>query len=341
MSTTEILRSRRNRLRRRTVTSLALGAVLIIATVLSLSVGSTGIDIAGTISALTGTGNSGLAFVILELRLPRALLGLLAGFAFGISGLTFQSMLRNPLASPDIVGIASGASAAAVFGIVVLGWSEARVSLLAIAGALVVGAIIFICSMGSGPVTTRIILIGIGVAAMLDAAITYTLSLAASWDVQAALQWLTGSLNSANWQSLTLLAVGVTVLGAILLSHQHAIGTLGFGTNIARGLGLSVERTQAVVFVAAVMILALATAASGPIAFVALLSGPITVRLVGPGEPPLLGAGLFGAAFVLFADFIAQQLLGTRFPVGVVTGLVGAPYLVYLLIRGQREGGVA
>ena len=145
------------------------------------------------IRVILGQTVPGASFTVGELRLPRATLGLLAGFAFGIAGVTFQTMLRNPLASPDIIGISSGASAAAVFGIVVLALDETAVSFLALGGALLTAAAIYLLSNRGGFAGTRLILIGIGVAAMLDSAITYVLSKAATWDLQTAMQWLTGA----------------------------------------------------------------------------------------------------------------------------------------------------
>ena len=163
---------------------------------------------------LVGETVPGASFTVGELRLPRAVMGLLAGFAFGIAGVTFQTMLRNPLASPDIIGISAGASTAAVFGIIVLSLDETAVSFLALLGALLTAAAIYLLSNRRGFAGTRLILIGIGVAAMLHSAITYILSRAAAWDLQTAMQWLTGSLNGATWDAVLPLAVASARPGA-------------------------------------------------------------------------------------------------------------------------------
>jgi iron complex transport system permease protein len=291
------------------------------------------------IQVILGETVPGASFTVGELRLPRATLGLLAGFAFGVAGVTFQTMLRNPLASPDIIGISSGASVAAVFGIVVLSLDETAVSFLALGGALLAAAAIYLLSNRGGFAGTRLILIGIGVAAMLDSAITYVLSKAAVWDLQSAMQWLTGSLNGATWQVVLPLAIACAALVPLLLAQGPGLDMMRLGDDAAASLGVNVRRTRVVLIVTAVALLAFATAATGPIAFVAFMAGPIAARIVRPGGSLLLPAGLIGALLVLVADLVGQFAFDTRYPVGVITGILGAPYLIYLLIRTNRSGG--
>jgi iron complex transport system permease protein len=248
-------------------------------------------------------------------------------------------MLRNPLASPDIIGITSGASAAAVFGIVVLSLSETLVSLLAVGGALVTALAIYLLSNKGGFAGTRLILIGIGVAAMLDSAVTYLLSEAAVWDLQSAMRWLTGSLNGASWPVVLPLALACLVLVPALLAQGRGLGVLRLGDDAAASLGVSIRGTRVIAIVVAVALLAFATAATGPIAFVAFMAGPVAARLVGPGASLLLPSGLVGALLVLVADLVGQFAFDTRYPVGVITGVLGAPFLIYLLIRTNRSGG--
>jgi iron-siderophore transport system permease protein len=305
----------------------------------TLMIGGTFYSPADVLRVLLGETVPGASFTVGELRLPRATLGLLAGFAFGIAGVTFQTMLRNPLASPDIIGISSGASVAAVFGIIVLALDETAVSLLALAGALATAAVIYLLSHRGGFAGIRLILIGIGVAAMLDSAVTYVLSRAAAWDLQTAMQWLTGSLNGATWPGILPLAAASAVMVPLLLSQSRGLGMLRLGDETAMSLGVDVTRTRVLLVVSAVALLAFATAASGPIAFVAFMAGPIAARLVGAGATPLLPAGLVGALLVLVADLVGQFAFDTRYPVGVITGAIGAPYLVFLLIRINRSGG--
>ncbi len=330
---------RRRRSRRRTVVTLALAVGVVVVLAASLMIGQTIYSPDAVLRVLLGETVPGASFTVGELRLPRAVLAILAGFAFGIAGVTFQTMLRNPLASPDIIGITAGASAAAVFGIVILSLGDTAVSVLAVAGGLATAGVIYLLSNKGGFAGTRLILIGIGVAAMLDAAITYVLSKAASYDLQTAMRWLAGSLNGATWEVVLPLAIASAVLVPALLSRSRDLTVMRLGDDAAASLGVRLQGTRVVVIVAAVALLAFATAATGPIAFVAFMAGPIAARIVGPGGSLLLPSGLIGALLVQLADLLGQFAFDSRYPVGVVTGVLGAPFLIYLLIRTNRSGG--
>ncbi|MCZ0710842.1 iron chelate uptake ABC transporter family permease subunit [Microbacterium paraoxydans] len=337
--TVRVIAGRRARHRRHAVVTVALGAVVVVLFTVALMVGNTFYPLDEVVRVILGETVPGASFTVGDLRLPRAVLAVLTGLAFGMAGVTFQTMLRNPLASPDIIGISNGAGAAAVFGIVVLSLNGPAVSLLALVGALVTALAIYLLAIKGGFAGTRLILIGIGVAAMLQSVISYLLSRAANWDIQTAMQWLTGSLNNASWERVLPMAIAAAILVPLLLSQGRALGTLQLGDESAAGLGVRVTATRLVFILGAVALLAFATAATGPIAFVAFMAGPIAARLTGPGATLLLPSGLVGAVLVLGGDLIAQFALGARYPVGVVTGVVGAPYLIYLLIRTNRTGG--
>lgn len=339
MSTQTVIAGRRARARHRTTAAVALAAATMVVFAVTLMIGNTFYGPDEVIRVILGETVPGASFTVGELRLPRAVVGVLAGFAFGIAGVTFQTMLRNPLASPDIIGISTGASAAAVTGIVFFSLSETMVSVVALAGALVTASAIYLLSHRGGFAGARLILIGIGVAAMLHSVITYVLSRAASWDLQTAMQWLTGSLNGAAWTTVLPLAAASAVLVPLLLAQSRGLGVLRLGDDSAAGLGVAVERTRVLALLAAVALLAFATAATGPIAFVAFMAGPIAARLVGPGASLLVPSGFVGALLVLAADLAAQFAFDNRYPVGVVTGVLGAPYLIYLLVRTNRSGG--
>jgi len=330
-------RVRRN-LQRRVVMSV-LGTLVAAAFAATLMYGETTYSPADVLKVILGETVPGASFTVGELRLPRGILAAVAGFCFGMGGVTFQTMLRNPLASPDIVGISSGAGAAAAFAIVVLGLGETGVSVFAIVAGLGVALIIYVLSFRDGVVGTRLILIGIGIAAMLNSATSYVLSQAAQWDLQQAHRWLTGSLNGSTWDETVPVLLALAVLGPLLLSQARNLATLQLGDDTAAALGVRLERTRLVVIVAAVGLIAFATAATGPIAFVAFLSGPIAARIIGAAGSLLVPAGLVGALLVLVADLVGQYAFDIRYPVGVVTGVLGAPYLVYLLIRTNRAGG--
>ena len=333
-----LVTGRRRRRRRRGVIVASLGVAVVAVFAISLMVGDTFYTPGEVWRVLIGETLPGASFTVGDLRLPRATLAVLAGFAFGAAGVTFQTMLRNPLASPDVIGISSGASAAAVVGIVLLGLDSVSVSFLALAGALVTAAGIYLLAHRGGFAGTRLILIGIGVAAMLDSVITYALSKAASWDLQAAMRWLTGSLNAAAWSAILPLAIAFAVLVPALLSQSRTLSTLRLGDDTATGLGVHTQATRIIALVAAVALLAFATSAAGPIAFVAFMSGPIAARLVGPSTSLLPASGLVGSLLVLIADLVGQFAFDHRYPVGVITGVLGAPFLIFLLIRLNRSG---
>ncbi|MDN5963890.1 MAG: iron chelate uptake ABC transporter family permease subunit [Actinomyces sp.] len=334
-----IVAGRRTRTRRHLVLTLTLAASVLVLLAVSLMVGRTFYGPGEVLRVILGHQVPGASFTVGELRLPRTAMGALCGSAFGIAGVTFQTMLRNPLASPDVIGISAGASAAAVFGIVMLSLSGTAVSLMALGGALATAATIYLLSHRSGFAGTRLILIGIGVASMLNSVVTYVLSQAAAWDLQSAMQWLTGSLNGATWQVLTPLALSWAVLVPVMLGQGRSLEILRLGDESATSLGVSVTRSRVLLLICAVALLAFATAASGPIAFVAFMAGPIAARIVGPGASLLVPAALVGALLVLGSDLVGQFAFDTRYPVGVITGVLGAPYLVFLLIRTNKAGG--
>lgn len=291
------------------------------------------------IKVLLGENVPGASFTVGYLRLPRAIISLLVGMSFGLAGVAFQTMLRNPLASPDIVGVSSGASAAAVFAIVVLNMDGSAVAIFSVIAGLAVALMVYGLAYKNGVAGTRLILIGIGVSAMIESYIAYLLSQASSWDLQEAMRWLTGSVNSVQLNQSYSLLIALVFFGGLLLSQTKSLEALRMGDDTAAALGVNTTFTRIVVIVCAVGLIAVSTAVTGPITFVAFLSGPIASRLIGPNGSLLIPAALVGAVLVLTGDYIGQFLLPSRYPVGVVTGALGAPYLIYLIIRVNRKGG--
>lgn len=336
-----IAEGRAGRRRRRilAMTALAVTAVGLFAT--ALMIGHTTYSPGEVVRVLLGQVVRGASFTVGELRLPRATLAMVVGASFGLAGTTFQTLLRNQLAAPDIIGISSGASAAAVFGIVLLSWDATAVSTLAIVAALATALAIYGLSWRAGVAGTRLILVGIAVKAMLDSVVSYVIVRAAQWDLQVAMRWLTGSVNGATWEQVAPVAAAFAFLAPILVVRSRDLEVLRHGHDAASALGVDVRRTQVVVILAAVCLIAFATAAAGPIAFVAFMAGPIAIRTVGSAGSSLVPAALVGAVLVLGADLVGQWAFGTRYPVGVVTGALGAPYLAWLLIRINRNGVTA
>jgi iron complex transport system permease protein len=316
-----------------------LAGALVIAFAGSLAFGDPVYPAADVWRVLTGEFVPGASFIVGELRLPRAVLAVTAGASFGLAGVTFQTMLRNPLASPDIIGITNGANAAALFAIVVLGASGLVVSLGAVAAGVATAALIYALAASGAAVGARLILVGIGIAAVLNSVTAYLLVYANEFDLQRAMRWLNGSLNLASWDGVVLVAVPFVVLTPILLMLSRRLTLLRLGEDLAAGLGVPIEATRRLLVLVAVALAAFATAATGPILFVAFMAGPIATRLVGHRGSLMVPSALVGALLVLAADLIGQYAFDTRYPVGVVTGALGAPFLIYLLIRTQRTGG--
>lgn len=334
-----IVRSARHRLRRRTiVVSLALVAFLLVMFGLAMTVGDFPLSVQQVWLSLTGRGTRATDFIVHELRLPRAVMALAVGACFGLSGAIFQSMMRNPLASPDIIGITSGASAAAVIAILMLNLSGFAVSGFAFGGALITAVAIYLLAWKQGVAGYRLVLVGIGIAAMLGAVIDYLMTRAQIWDAQVALLWLTGSLNGASATEMRPLLLLMLVVVPLALWAGGALGGLQLGDDAATSVGVRVERSRLLLILLGVALASIATAAAGPVGFVAFVSGPIARRLTRGTGVALVPAALVGAAVVIAGDFVGQHLLPVQLPVGILTAAVGAPFLLYLLVRSNRSG---
>lgn len=332
-------RQRRDRRRRLVIAGLA--ALLLALVVAMLLLGNTIYPIQDVVAVLFGQDVDGASFTVGKLRLPRALVGLMAGLAFGAAGSTFQTLLRNPLASPDVIGITSGASAAAIWALVVLHASGAATMLISLVAGVATASLIYFLARDGEASGGRLILIGIGVGAMLEAVVAYLLLGAAEWDLAVVARWMAGSLNGSRLDDLPPLLLAVAVLVPLVLLLSRDLQAMELGDPAATALGVRVDRTRVLLILAAVALACFATATTGPIAFVAFLAGPIAIRLVGAGGSPTVPAALTGACLVLGADLIGQFAFDTKFPVGVITGILGAPYLIYQLIRSSRSGGSA
>src|SRR5690606_5899076 len=249
-ATTEaIASSRRSRGRRRGVVIALLVVLLVAMFGLTLVLGQSFTPPADVVRVLLGENVKGASFAVGELRLPRAVLSILVGISFGLGGVAFQIMLRNPLASPDIIGVSSGASAAAVFGIVVLSLDGLAVSVFAVLAGLAVAILVYGLSFKNGVAGTRLILVGIGISAMTDSFIAYILSRAASWDLQEAMRWLTGSLNGVQLSQALPLLVSLMLFGGVLLSRGRDLDALRMGDDTAAALGIRVGVTRILVIV--------------------------------------------------------------------------------------------
>lgn len=306
----------------------------------AVGVGDYAVPLPEVLRALAGQGPPADVLVVREFRLPRILVGLAAGAAFGLAGALTSSVVGNPLATPDVVGVTAGASTAAV-GVLLAGW-PLPLPLAALGGGLVVAVVVGALSWRDGFAGPRLVLVGIGIGAAAAAITSYLLVRAEITDAQRAVLWLTGSLNGRGWDHVgpVLGAVLITVPLALVLGRR--LSELRLGDDLARSLGTRVTATRVGLVALAVVLASVATASAGPIAFVALVAPQVALRLARTPGPPLAASAAAGALLVVAADLVGRRglavlgLPSTELPVGAITALVGAPVLLWLLRRSIR-----
>lgn len=312
--------------------SVAVGAV-------SVSVGDYPISFSEVWSTIFGSGTDESTFIVMQLRLPRALVAILTGIAFGMSGAIFQSLARNPLGSPDIIGFDSGAALGAVIVLLATGGSTREAAVGAIVGGLLTAVAVYLLAWKRGVRTYRLVLVGLGVGFVAAAAIDFMITRADIFDVQRAAVWLTGSLNARGWDHVGVVLAALVALTPVVLLLNLRLLLLELGDDVAGSLGIRVNRSKLALAVAGVLLAALAVAAVGPVAFVAFVAGPVARRLVGTPHAAVIPAAFVGGFFMLAADLAARRVLAPiELPVGVTTAMIGAPYLLYLLTRQIRTG---
>ncbi|MEV4437058.1 iron chelate uptake ABC transporter family permease subunit [Streptomyces sp. NPDC049555] len=320
-------------------------AVLLLGTLVGCGRGDVGIPLGDVAKALLGAGDETSRMVVLDLRLPRSVTGAVVGASLALAGAVVQGLARNPLASPDILGITAGSGVGAVT-VIVLGGTgggvggtlaEAGLPAAAMGGGLLAAVAVYLLAVRRGLSGYRVLLVGVGVNAVLTSVLSWLLLKADIVDAGRALLWLNGSLNGASWESMRPALWTLAVLGPVALMLSFPFGALVFDEDTARGLGVRMTATRVALLFTAVLLTAAATAAAGPIAFVALACPQLAVRLVRTGTPPLLASALIGAAVTVWADVLGRTAFGSiELPVGILTAALGAPYLLYLLIRSGR-----
>ncbi len=317
---------------------VALVVVIVVAGVTTLTTGDYPIPVADVIRALAGHAEGGTDFVVTTLRLPRLVTGLLVGAGLALSGSIFQSVSNNILGSPDILGFTNGAATGALVVLLVLHGDASQASLGAVAGGVLAGAVIFGLSHKHGVSGPRLVLIGIAISALLASVNSYLITRAKLADAVAAQVWLIGSLNSRGWQEVRPLALALVILVPLTLWLGRRLAYLELGTDTAQALGVDVERSRLALIAVGAALAAVATAAAGPIGFVALTAPPLARWLTAASAPPLVPTALAGAALVSVGDLAAQRLFApTQLPVGVATSAVGGLYLAVLLVRQRRR----
>ncbi|MFF0792428.1 FecCD family ABC transporter permease [Streptomyces spiralis] len=321
------------------VVVLALAALA--ASVVLIGTGDFPIPASGVLKTLFGQGDPGQQFVVRELRLPRVLVGLLAGACLGLGGALFQSVSRNPLGSPDVLGLSQGATAGALMVIVPFSGGATAVTLGALAGGLVTGLAVHLLAWKRGVHGYRLVLVGIGVNAVATAVNGYLMTKADSVDAARAVVWMAGSLDGRDWSQVRPLLILCAVLLPLVLGNARGLRMLEMGDDTAYALGVRVERVRLLLVVPAVLLTAAATAAAGPVAFVALTAPQLARRLTRSPGPNLVPSLCMGAVLLVTSDWASQRAFGAgQLPVGVVTGVLGGVYLLWLLVAERRKGRV-
>ena len=318
--------------------SLVVALACLAVTVLAISGGEYNISPWRVVQILFGGGEGLETTVVWDWRMPRAFAALLFGAALALSGLVFQSLTRNPLGSPDIIGLSTGAYTGALVAITVLGGGFMATTLGALAGGLATAIVVYLLAWRDGTHGFRLILVGIGISSVLSSLNQYMV-LRADLDVaMSAAVWGAGTLNGVSWAGVIPVSVVVVVAGGLIMLMGRSMQLLQMGDDMANALGMRAERAKLVFIVLAVMLTSAVTALIGPVAFVALVSPQLARRLLGSSGMNLLPTALFGAFLLAFGDLLAQRLFAPiQLPVGVVTVCIGGVYLVYLLNRGTQK----
>jgi iron complex transport system permease protein len=329
-----------------TAVSLGLLAVLV---VLDLAFGDFDMPIGTVVSTLLGGGDAASTFIVHELRLPQTSVAVLTGMALGLAGALTQTFARNPLASPDILGVTEGAAVGAVSVIVLSGASgyggglvagtlqTVGLPIAAFIGGLATAIALYLLSWRRGIDGQRLVLVGIGLGAALSAVVSWLLVKARIQDAASAQVWLTGSLNARGWDHAVPLLIALVVLVPLALLMARSLNALLLGDDSARGLGTRLQTTQVLTLVAAVGLTSVAVSAVGPLEFVAFVVPQVALRLTGGSRPPMLASMTLGACLVVAADLLTRVVIPFALPAGLVTAAVGAPYLIWLLLRTNRK----
>ncbi|WP_216630029.1 FecCD family ABC transporter permease [Brevibacterium renqingii] len=304
-----------------------------------LMLGKFSLSIGEVFQGLVGMADKRIVNTVVgEWRAPRVLAGIVLGAGLGVSGAVFQSLTRNPLGSPDIIGFSTGAYTGGIVTIIVFGTSFVSTAAGAIIGGLLTAVIVYMLTWKGGVQGFRLIIVGIALTAMLNAFNTWLILRADLELAMAAATWGAGTLNGMGWSTIAPAAVATVVLGLACGLFARDLGTLELGDYASKALGVRNEPVRAALIVVAVALVAVVTAAAGPIAFVALAAPQIGRRIAKAQGTSLLASAAVGALLLVAADLIAQHAFGDiQLPVGIITVSIGGIYLIWLLIQEARK----
>ncbi|MEO1110376.1 MAG: iron chelate uptake ABC transporter family permease subunit [Pseudomonadota bacterium] len=321
--------------KRAVAVGFGLSGLLALALLAAIMLGAYPMSSTQVLDSIRGQADAVARMIVIEHRLPRILTAIGAGAALGMAGAMFQTMLRNPLASPDVIGFTAGASCGALLAMILTGG-------MVLAGALVGGlsaaALVTLLAWKDGLHPYRLILTGIGISLTLTAGADLLMTKLDALTAAEMAKWLVGSLNTRSWGDVTLIWLGLLVLTPVALWLQFPLRRLAMADDVATALGIALTPARLAIAVTAIALVALAISVSGPLPFVAFVSGPIARRLVKGGAPALLSAAMIGALVTLLADMAARSIPMVQLPAGVFTAIIGAPVLMWLLLVQFRKG---
>lgn len=307
----------------------------------SIGAGDFPIAVPDIFASLFGNGSKSHDFIIFRLRLPRLFTGIAVGACLGMSGAIFQSLARNPLASPDVIGFNAGATLGAVAMIIIFGASALGVALGAMTGGVLTALLVFILSWRGGISPYRLVLVGIGIGLTAYAGVDFIMTRSDIFSAAAATQWITGSLNASLWRDVYFAAISFGILGAAALAWQMPLNRLEMGDDMAQALGVRINAVRIMMTLIGVLLASVAVAIAGPITFVALVAGPIARRLTNGSGACLGAAALVGILVLISADLAGRMAFApTQLSAGVFTAIMGAPFLLWLLATQIRKGAM-
>ncbi len=306
-------------------------------TALSLLDGKYPIALADVLGALAGRGEPMVRMIVVEWRLPRVVLAIFLGAALGTSGAIFQSLTRNPLGSPDIIGFSAGSYTGALLVILLFSGGTYETALGALAGGILTAITVYLLAYKQGVEHFRLIVVGIGVAAMLSAFNAWMISEAELQVAMSAAIWGAGSLNGLGIEQLVPVALMLAIVMPLTLMLSRQMHQLELGEDLARASGVEVNMIRGLLMLSGVMLTALVTATAGPISFIALCAPQIAQRMTHSPSVALIPSAVTGALLLLTADWAAQHAFGLQLPVGVMTVSIGGIYFLWLLIQEGRK----
>jgi len=324
---------------RAVVVCLALLAAVVGIGLVTMTTGDFELTVSDVVKSLVGQGDGASDFIVLTLRLPRLLTGILVGAALAVSGGILQSLSGNPLASPDIIGFTQGAATGAILVIVLVDGSMVQIGAGALVGGVATAVVVYLLAFKQGVQGFRLILIGIGISFIMLSLNKYLITRASLTDAIAAQAWQVGGLNGRGWEHVQVVGAAVAVLLPLALHFGRRLALMEMGDATAKGLGVNAERTRLALIAISVGLAAVATAAAGPVSFLALAAPQLSRRLTGSAGAGLLAAALMGALLLTAGDLAVQRLFSpAQLPVGIATGALGGLYLIWLLAHEWRRG---